>query len=192
MSRAPGRGWHDSGMRRILVPVTGTAVLLLAGCGGDSLPDTVGNNFKSAQKTVRSAGYGHLRSHDALGRQRSQLLDRDWTVCFQSPAPGPVDTGVTVDFGVVKTSERCPATDSGTAAPHAGSTMPDFHGVAVSTARAALPSSTKVTSADVSGRGRAVMVVSNWMVCAQTPAAGTALSGQPVAFQVVKFGETCP
>jgi hypothetical protein len=37
-----------------------------------------------------------------------------------------------------------------------------------------------------------VLMESNWQVCTQTPAAGTALRGQPVEFTAVKFGESCP
>ncbi|MEV7215133.1 hypothetical protein AB0O31_18820 [Kitasatospora cineracea] len=32
----------------------------------------------------------------------------------------------------------------------------------------------------------------SWKVCAQAPAAGTALNGQPVTLGAVKFGESCP
>lgn len=62
----------------------------------------------------------------------------------------------------------------------------------MNTARTALGSSTSITVKDASGKGRYVLVESNWQVCSQKPPTGTRLSGQPVGFSAVKFGESCP
>ncbi|CAM5672886.1 hypothetical protein SHIRM173S_12203 [Streptomyces hirsutus] len=59
-------------------------------------------------------------------------------------------------------------------------------------ARGALDSSTSITVNDASADDRMVLMESNWQVCSQTPAAGTALDGQPVELTAVKFGENCP
>lgn len=156
------------------------------------LPNLIGKGLQSAQDTAQAAGFFVLKSHDALGRGRHQILDRDWKVCTQTPAAGTRPVNGTVDLGAVKLAESCPSTDTGTSAPKAGALMPNFRGKALSTARAALDSSTSISTDDVSGQSRMIIVESNWQVCSQSPAAGTTLTGQPVAFKAVKFGEDCP
>lgn len=155
------------------------------------LPSFVGMGLQSAQDKAQAAGFYLLVSHDALGRSRSQILDRDWKVCTQTPAAGPQDTGVKVDMGAVKVDETCPATDQGTATPKASDVMPDFMGKSAAAARDTLDSSTSLSVKDLL-KGRMVLVESNWQVCTQTPAAGTTLNGQPVSLGVVKFEEKCP
>ncbi|MCX5213650.1 hypothetical protein OG689_31020 [Kitasatospora sp. NBC_00240] len=158
-----------------------------------TLPDLVGKGLQSAQDASQAAGFRHLTSHDALGRARSQIDDRNWKVCAQAPAPGRQSTDVKVDLGAVKLDETCPAADQGTAPPaKAGAAMPDFKGKAASVARSTLDRATSLTVQDASGQARMVIVESNWQVCSQDPAAGTALTGQPVALKVVKFTEQCP
>jgi len=49
-----------------------------------------------------------LTSHDALGTDRMQVLDRNWKVCSQTPAAGAHSTDTTIDFGTVKLEESCP------------------------------------------------------------------------------------
>jgi hypothetical protein len=71
-------------------------------------------------------------------------------------------------------------------------TMADFRGRSLAVARAAfLPADTGIEEVDGTGAGRAALLESNWRICAQSPAAGTKLSGQPVRFTVVKFEERC-
>ncbi|MDH6216971.1 PASTA domain-containing protein [Streptomyces pseudovenezuelae] len=157
-----------------------------------TVPDFVGMGLQSAQDTAQEAGFYDLKSHDSLGRDRHQILDRDWKVCSQNVKAGssaPTDTQL--DFGAVKLDETCPGKDQ--AAPSAaGGAMPDFKGKSVQAARDALDSSTSITVNDASGDGRIVLIGSNWQVCTQKPAAGAKLSGQPVVFGAVKFGEACP
>ncbi|MFF8974282.1 PASTA domain-containing protein [Streptomyces sp. NPDC014995] len=156
-----------------------------------SLPDMKGKGLQSAQDQAQAAGFYNLTSHDALGRGRMQVLDRNWKVCFQTPAAGTRSTDVEVDFGTVKLEENCPAKDAGAAVKEAGATMPDFVGKSVNVARQALDSSTSITVNDASGDDRLVLVESNWKVCSQTPAAGSTIDGKPVTFTAVKFGESC-
>lgn len=156
-----------------------------------AVPTFVGMGLQSAQDTAQAAGFYGLKSHDSLGRDRNQILDRDWKVCTQNIAAGKtVPTDTQLDFGAVKLDETCPAKDQ--AAPAAASgTMPDFKGKSVKAARAALDSGTSITVKDAA-EDRFILVESNWQVCTQTPAVGAKLNGQPVAFTAVKFGETCP
>ncbi|OKI00773.1 hypothetical protein A6A06_17730 [Streptomyces sp. CB02923] len=162
--------------------------------GAAALPDLVGKGLQSAQDAAQAAGFRSLRSHDALGRGRMQALDRNWKVCTQTPGPGVTDTRKTVDFGAVKLTESCPASDGGAGADvsaPAGSAMPDFRDKSVKVARRALDAATGLTVKDASGRGRMVLVESHWKVCRQDPAAGTKLDGQPVTLEAVKFEEGC-
>lgn len=58
---------------------------------------------------MQAAGFYVLVSHDATGQGRNQVLDRNWTVCDQTPAAGSLTApDVTVDFGAVKDDEPCP------------------------------------------------------------------------------------
>ncbi|WP_329071023.1 PASTA domain-containing protein [Streptomyces sp. NBC_01429] len=156
-----------------------------------ALPDLVGKGLRSARDAARSAGFRELTSHDALGRGRAVLLDRNWKVCSQTPAAGTLPTGTTVDLGAVKTGEDCPSKDAGEPAP-AGGTMPDFTGKSVRFARAALGTSVSVDAEDASGKDRKILLESNWKVCGQDPKASTKVTGQPVRLDTVKFDEECP
>lgn len=79
-----------------------------AGTGTERLPNLVGQQLQAAQDAAQAAGFYLLSSHDATGASRMQVLDRNWKVCSQSPAPGAVDPSETVDFGTVKIEETCP------------------------------------------------------------------------------------
>ncbi|MPY35202.1 hypothetical protein FNH09_29345 [Streptomyces adustus] len=157
-----------------------------------AVPNFVGMGLQSAQDKAQAAGFSALTSHDALGRARMQVLDRNWKVCSQNIAAGKAaSTGTELDFGAVKLEEDCPAEDQSEPAK-AGGTMPDFRGKSVKAARAALDSGTSITVTDASGDDRFILVESNWRVCTQKPAVGAAVSGRPVEFAAVKFGESCP
>ncbi|MFI9256065.1 PASTA domain-containing protein [Streptomyces sp. NPDC053069] len=157
-----------------------------------TVPNFVGMGLQSAQDKAQAASFYSLKSHDALGRARMQILDRDWKVCSQNVKAGTVVvTSTQLDFGAVKLTESCPAHDQ--AAPSAaGGSMPDFRGKSVKAARQALDSSTSITVNDATGDSRMVIIESNWQVCSQKPAAGTKLNGQPVTLDAVKYGESCP
>ena len=98
---------------RRCVAVVAVALGVLAGCGGTgaddrtaaapspppartaepeppavALPNLVGKGLQAAEDEAQAAGFFALASHDALGRRRDQVQDREWTVCFQDPAPG--------------------------------------------------------------------------------------------------------
>ncbi|MFD8726162.1 PASTA domain-containing protein [Streptomyces sp. NPDC059629] len=156
-----------------------------------TVPNFVGLGLQSAQDTAQAAGFYILDSHDALGRDRNQIIDRDWKVCSQSVKPGSKEsTDTKLNFGAVKVAETCPAKDQ--AAPSAASgSMPNFKGDSVKAARDALDPAS-ITVKDAGGQGRFILAESNWQACSQTPAAGTKLAGQPVTLTAVKFDEPCP
>lgn len=73
------------------------------------VPNMVGEDLQLAQDTMQARGLYALRSHDATGQDRRQVLDRNWTVCTQNPQAGSmVDPLHVIDFGVVRDEERCP------------------------------------------------------------------------------------
>lgn len=159
---------------------------------GIAVPRFLGMGLQAAQDAAQAAGFWDLTSHDSAGRDRMQLLDRNWKVCSQKPAAGAkVSADTKLDFGTVKLGESCPAKDQKPPAK-AGTVMPNFIGKGLNTATEALPSDFSVTPTDVSGQDRMILLESNWQVCTQKPAAGTPLNGQPVEFGAVKFGESCP
>lgn len=155
------------------------------------VPRLIGMGLQSAQDTAQAAGFYNLTSHDSAGRDREQVLDRNWKVCSQNLAAGKkASTDVKLDLGAVKIEETCPASDKAPPAK-AGAVMPDFVGKGLNTARDSLDSGTSITATDATG-SRMILLESNWEVCTQDPAAGSALQGQPVEFTAVKFGESCP
>ncbi|EGE40756.1 hypothetical protein SACT1_1391 [Streptomyces sp. ACT-1] len=158
--------------------------------GGEKVPDFVGMGLQFAQDAAQEKGFYSLKSHDSTGRDRMQAFDRNWKVCSQNIKTGKTaPTDNTLDFGAVKLEEECPASDK--RAPEAvGGKMPDLVGESVNAARGALASGTSITVTDAAD-DRMVLMESNWKVCTQKPAAGAALTGQPVEFTAVKFEESC-
>lgn len=77
------------------------------------MPNLVGANLQDAQNTIQELGVFYSISHDMLG-SRNQVLDSNWQVCEQEPAPGTRISGPaeqfegTIDFGAVKLTESCP------------------------------------------------------------------------------------
>ncbi|MER6314307.1 hypothetical protein ABT237_11120 [Streptomyces sp. NPDC001581] len=73
------------------------------------VPQFVGQVLQTAQDGAQAAGFYLLSSHDALGKNRNQVLDRNWKVCTQTPAAGTATgTDTKIDFGTVKNEESCP------------------------------------------------------------------------------------
>ncbi len=70
------------------------------------LPNVVGMDLQLAQDTLQAAGFYALKSHDAKGLNRNQVLDRNWTVVDQTPRAGAtVPTSQVVDLGAVLDDE---------------------------------------------------------------------------------------
>jgi hypothetical protein len=75
------------------------------------MPNLVGQNLQGAQDAIQQLTGNPAFitfSHDATGRGRRQILDRDWQVCSQSVKPGASFTATTrIDFGAAKLTESC-------------------------------------------------------------------------------------
>lgn len=122
--------------KRVLIPGAAVAALigisaLGAAAGGDAddevassappaeaptaapetfaMPDVVGINLQEAQDSLQSLGSYFMDQEDASGEGRVQLVDSNWTVCTQEPAPGTeVPIEATVMLAAVKDDESCP------------------------------------------------------------------------------------
>ncbi|MFG1810140.1 PASTA domain-containing protein [Streptomyces sp. NPDC049040] len=99
------------------------AVVALTGCGGGShdkktgvtrmLPSLTGDTLDAARTAASGAGFRNVSVTDATGAKRSASSAADWKVCFQNPASGEADTGISVRLSVAKVAESCPAKDGG-------------------------------------------------------------------------------
>jgi hypothetical protein len=76
------------------------------------MPDVVCMNLQRAQDTIQAAGKFFSDSHDATGAGRLQVIDSNWIVVDQDPAPGELVTS-TPDLGAVKYGEPNPCGSAG-------------------------------------------------------------------------------
>jgi cytoskeletal protein RodZ len=80
--------------------------------GSWTMPDMTGVGLQSAQDQMQALTGDPMfftDSTDASGAGRAQVLDSNWQVCSQTPAPGTKITGDSrVSFAAVKLSESCP------------------------------------------------------------------------------------
>lgn len=73
------------------------------------MPAVVCMNLQDAQDLIQEAGVFYSRSTDATGAGRRQVLDRNWVVVGQTPAPGALIGEGDAVLSVVKIGEssRC-------------------------------------------------------------------------------------
>ena len=69
------------------------------------MPNVVCMNLQAAQDEIQNAGVFFSRSEDATGAGRSQILDRNWIVVAQTPAPGAQVTEGQAVLSAVKIGE---------------------------------------------------------------------------------------
>lgn len=86
-------------------PPPATSAPVEAGGSGGIMPSVVCMNLQAAQDLIQQNGVFFSRSHDATGQGRRQVLDRNWIVVEQSPAPGTPITEGDADLGAVKIGE---------------------------------------------------------------------------------------
>jgi beta-lactam-binding protein with PASTA domain len=73
---------------------------------GQAMPDLTGKSLKVAVALLPSST--SITAKDISGRHRLVVIESDWQVCSQDPAPGAQFNGQPVTFGVVKFGEPCP------------------------------------------------------------------------------------
>jgi hypothetical protein len=183
----------------ILIAVLATPIVLvvifwLIGSGSadakSNLPDLRSKGLQWATTESKSAGFGDVETHDALGRDRRWRDDKDWMVCFQDPAPGSHPEGTVIRLGVVKTEERCPTTDQGRY-DRATTTMPNLvNRTAYMTTQILGPNASirflKRSDGDEVNHG-----LGDWRICGQDPKTGERFDGLPVTVLVVPYEERC-
>ena len=70
---------------------------------GMTMPDVIGMDLQSAQDRVQAELDILFSDSHEVGGDRIQVIDSNWTVVEQTPAPGtPVDEDTAIDFGVVE------------------------------------------------------------------------------------------
>ncbi|WP_278266149.1 calcium-binding protein [Nocardia sp. AG03] len=69
------------------------------------MPAVVCLNLQDAQDAIQAAGVFFSRSTDATGKDRAQIVDRNWIVVAQNPAPGTAFGEGEAVLSVVKNSE---------------------------------------------------------------------------------------
>ena len=72
------------------------------------MPDVVCQNLQDAQDEIQRAGVFFSRSDDATGQGRAQVVDRNWIVIAQTPAPGSSVGEAEAILSVVKIGEQAP------------------------------------------------------------------------------------
>jgi hypothetical protein len=76
--------------------------------GGAVMPDVVCMNLQDAQDTIQTTGVFFSRSRDATGEGRHQIIDSNWQVVAQTPAPGTPIGEFEAVLDVVKYGEPSP------------------------------------------------------------------------------------
>ena len=69
------------------------------------MPAVICMNLQAAQDLIQTAGVFYSRSEDATGRGRRQVVDRNWVVVAQTPAPGVLIGEGDAVLSVVKAGE---------------------------------------------------------------------------------------
>jgi hypothetical protein len=76
------------------------------------MPNLVGSNLQDAQNAMQKLTGDPVfltSSHDATGKSRQQVADRNWKVCGQNVAAGSsITIKSVIDFAAVKNEEKCP------------------------------------------------------------------------------------
>lgn len=72
------------------------------------MPDVRCKNLQAAQNSIQAAGVFFSRSDDATGAGRLQVVDSNWIVVSQQPAPGELIGEGDAVLSVVKTTESNP------------------------------------------------------------------------------------
>jgi hypothetical protein len=184
------------------------------------MPEVVCLDLQTAQDTIQAAGVFFSRSHDATGRDPMQLLDSNWQVVAQTPAPGTPIGELEAVLDVVKYGEPSPADACGEqdgaaagsddqtaddqpddtdtadepAAEEDQAIMPDVVCLDLQTAQDTIQEAGVFFSRshDATGDDRMQLLDSNWQVVAQTPAPGTPIGELEAVLDVVKYGEPSP
>jgi hypothetical protein len=178
----------------LATPVVVILIFWLLGSGNAdahaNLPDVRGKGLKWAKAQTQDAGFGTIESHDALGRNRRWHDDKDWLVCFETPAAGNELAKKTITFGVVKIDERCPTTDQALYVA-AVTVMPDLTNRTAYVAQKILGDNASLRFINKANGDQVGGGLGDWRVCGQAPEAGQRFDGVPVTTLVVPYDKHC-
>lgn len=183
----------------ILIAVLATPVVLvlifwLIGSGSadanSNLPDVRSKGLQWATNETKTAGFGDVETHDALGRDRRWRDDKEWQVCFQEPAAGSRAQGTAVRLGVVKIEESCPSSDQGRYDP-AKQVMPDLTNRTAYMTRQILGQNASIRFLKREDGEEITHGLGDWRVCGQTPKIAQKFDGVPVTTIVVPYETKC-
>ncbi len=164
----------------VLIAVLATPVVLILifwmiGSGGSDtaaakadLPNLVGKGLEWAKDKADTSGFGDVETHDALGRDRRWSDDKDWVVCFQTPAAGSADKDAKVELGAVKIDEKCPSSDQALYKV-ATTEMPDLKNRTAYMAGQILGEKASVRFIDKEDGDDVDGNLGDWRVCSQEP-----------------------
>jgi beta-lactam-binding protein with PASTA domain len=152
-----------------------------------SVPDVTGLRLADAQARLSAHGYPTVEAIDSTGQGRAVLDPANWIVQSQSLAAGTRGAlGAAITLRVRKT------TDTAGAPSNSRGVIPDVVCRDLQTAQDAMQAAgfSNLTSRDATGHNRAQVVDRNWVVVAQSVAAG----GTPdpttrILLSAVKLGE---
>jgi hypothetical protein len=203
----PGWWRSQTGPAQVLILTLGALVLfalVYLGFVQDSgrpraVPSVVGQGEAIALKQLDAAGFHHVKTHDALGRDRSGQAQQ-WQVCFQLPEPGPSRRpGTHVVLGLARTTEGCPPAALGdrgiVRAIHVDDPLPDFTQPTNWTAYIVgedLGDDASVRFVERSDPGHTIRGnLGDWLVCTQTPAPHQPWHGRPITLAVAHYDRGC-
>jgi hypothetical protein len=153
-------------------------------------PSYIGKTLKVAKTAASENGYA-TTSHDASDGDAGQWDTDNWHVCFQTVIDGKRPT---IDFGVVRTEQRCPARDG---QPIPWPTMPNVTGKTFDQAQT-IVRKTGVETITATSAYTDVTVPADhgtWLVCFQNPEAGESIQhpkNATATLALVETGTGCP
>jgi hypothetical protein len=149
---------------------------------GTAVPSVVGHRLTNALQELLGDGFADVLPVDAAG-QKIPVNPENWIVEAQDPAAGVVSSLTTRVRLTVSKPEETPDTGGGGVPDVVCSGLPDA-------TTALTQAGYTVATRDGTGRGRLVLVDSNWLVIAQSAQAGSHPSrGAQITVTIVKFGE---
>lgn len=155
--------------------------------GMTAIPDVIGKRLPEADKILKDAGFTNIKLADQTGRGRIVIDKSNWIVAETDPAGYTDSVKKAITLKV-----RKPTDGQGSQTVENG-VMPDVKCKDLQDAQDAIKKAGfhVVTPIDASGKKRSTFFARDWIVIAQSEAAGT----QPTAFQkielqVVRYGES--
>jgi len=151
------------------------------------VPNVVGKRLSAAQAQLKALGFTKVATADVTGQGRVVLNANNWLVRSQLPAAGStVAVGAPLTLKVSKPSDGQPVD------PVTAGVVPKVVCRDLQSAQDILQAAgfSDLASRDGTGEGRAQIIDRNWLVIAQSAAAGSRPDpSRQITLTVVKYGE---